>query len=458
MFEIVKPSQQGNSVVSMPNISPETNDRKDTLADFPVIDSIALSRMMMRVAEKSQTIVRDFLTHPSSLPIDLLGNSGLVSLGISSAFLEMTQRLINNPSAWAHLQLSLWQEYGHLWQQSTYRLAGGKGEPVIRPARNDRRFRDHMWDDNPIFDFIKQSYLISTRWLCSLVHEADNIDEQAARKIDFYTRQLTDALAPTNFILTNPEVLRATIDSGGKNLILGMNNLLSDLERGCGQIKMTMSDDKAFEIGDNVATTAGKVIWRNDLIELIHYSPSQSQTYTLPLLIIPPWINKYYILDLRPENSFIRWAVERGYAVFAISWVNPDEKLADKNFEDYLSEGFFTALDQVLHQTGAPKANVLGYCLGGTLLACGLAVMASRQDSRVHAATFLTSLLDFSQAGDLLVFIDDEQIRALELSMKHQGYLSGHKMATAFNMLRANDLIWSFFISNYLLGAPALSF
>ena len=324
--------------------------------------------------------------------------------------------------------------------------------------KGDRRFRDAAWDNNTLFDYIKQSYLLTARWLQNTVREVEGIDARTARKVDFYTRQFVDALAPSNFVMTNPEVLRATIESRGENLLQGLKNLLDDLERGKGRLAIKMTDMNAFRIGENIAVTPGKVVFQNDLIQLIQYTPTTEKVQRRPLLIMPPWINKFYILDLRPNNSFIRWAVEQGHTVFVISWVNPDQHLAAKTFADYMREGPLAALDAIEMATGEREANVIGYCLGGTLLACTLAYMAAKRDSRIKSATFLVTMVDFAEAGELSVFIDEEQLSSLEERMNAKGYLEGRDMATTFNMLRANDLIWSFVVNNYLLGKSPFPF
>ena len=276
------------------------------------------------------------------------------------------------------------------------------------PAQGDKRFKHEDWHEHFLFDYIKQSYLITARWMHDQVASVEGLDEQTKKKVDFFTRQYIDALAPSNFALTNPEVFRETVASGGQNLVKGLNNLLDDIERGGGQLRISMTDAKAFELGVNIATTPGKVVFQNELMQLIQYEPSTKKVWKRPLLIIPPWINKYYILDLREKNSFMRWAVGEGMTVFVISWVNPDAKLAHKNFEDYLTEGTLAALDAIEKATGEPDANVIGYCLGGTLLAATLGHLAAKKDKRIASATFMTSLIDFTAAGELEVFIDED--------------------------------------------------
>jgi polyhydroxyalkanoate synthase len=413
-----------------------------------------LSQKITDIAEKSRHLVAEFLKRQSTE--NGIGMADPLSIG--AAFFEMTARMMSDPSRLVRAQLSLWNDYMTLWQRTTQRFLGGSTEPMIEPAAGDRRFRDKAWTDNTLFDFIKQSYLLTARWLQGAVKQVDGVDERTARKVDFYTRQFVDAIAPSNFLLTNPEVLRATIESRGENLINGLKNLLDDLERGKGRLAIKMTDMAAFRIGENIAVTPGKVVYQNDLLQLIQYEPTTATVKRRPLLIIPPWINKFYILDLRPANSFIRWAVGEGHTVFVISWVNPDERLAAKAFADYMREGPLAALDAIEQATGEQEANVIGYCLGGTLLASTLAYMAVKRDTRIKSATYFVAMVDFAEAGELSVFIDEEQLAALEERMNAKGYLEGRSMATTFNMLRANDLIWSFVVNNYLLGKSPFPF
>jgi polyhydroxyalkanoate synthase subunit PhaC len=426
---------------------------KDQAVDPPP-DLSELSQQITDIAEKSRHLVAEFLKRQSAE--DGVGMANPTSIG--AAFFEMTARMMSDPSRFVQAQLSLWNDYMTLWQRTAQRFLGGRAEPMIEPLAGDRRFRDKAWTDNTLFDFIKQSYLLTARWVQETVKQVDGIDERTARKVDFYTRQFVDAIAPSNFLMTNPEVLRATIESRGENLINGLKNLLDDLERGKGRLAIKMTDTAAFHIGENIAVTPGKVVYQNDLLQLIQYEPTTATVKRLPLLIIPPWINKFYILDLRPANSFIRWAVGAGHTVFVISWVNPDERLAAKTFADYMREGPLAALDAIEEATGEREANVIGYCLGGTLLASVLAYMAVKRDTRIKSATYFVAMVDFAEAGELSVFIDEEQLAALEERMNAKGYLEGRAMATTFNMLRANDLIWSFVVNNYLLGKSPFPF
>ena len=418
-----------------------------------VPDPVEMSRSMAKIAEQSQRLVRGFLDRQRKQGV--LGMDD--SLHIGQAFMEMTQAMMTQPAKMVEAQLSLWQSYVDLWQRSAATFFGQQVEPSSA-GKGDKRFRDEAWDQNVVFNFIKQSYLLTATWVQDVVSDVEGLDPKSKRKVEFYTRQFVDALAPTNFPITNPEVLRTTVESGGENLVKGLSNLLDDLERGKGKLSIRMTDMDAFELGKNIATTPGKVVFQTALMQLIQYTPSTDKVAKRPLLVVPPWINKYYILDLRAKNSFIKWAVDQGHTVFVISWVNPDEKLAEKTFDDYLTEGTLAALDAIREQTGERQANVVGYCLGGTLLAATLAHLAAKRSNRIASATFFTSLIDFSEPGELEVFIDEEQIEALEKKMENRGYLDGSEMATTFNLLRANDLIWSFFINNYLLGKDPFPF
>jgi polyhydroxyalkanoate synthase len=425
-----------------------------TDTNAPSLDPVTLAESLASAAEKSAKAIGDFAARNAK-------NSGSIpsdELGLGKAFMELAAQMLANPARLAESQMNLWWEYMSLWQGSMLRLMGAQATPVAVPAKGDKRFKHEDWHEHFLFDYIKQSYLITARWMHDQVASVEGLDEQTKKKVDFFTRQYIDALAPSNFALTNPEVFRETVASGGQNLVKGLNNLLDDIERGGGKLKISMTDAKAFELGVNIATTPGKVVFQNALMQLIQYEPTTRKVWKRPLLVIPPWINKYYILDLREKNSFLRWAVGEGMTVFVVSWVNPDEKLAHKNFEDYLTEGTLAALDAIAKATGEEDVNVIGYCLGGTLLAATLGHLAAKKDKRIASATFMASLIDFTAAGELDVFIDEAQVASLEKKMNERGYLEGSEMATTFNMLRANDLIWSFVINNYLLGRDPFPF
>lgn len=427
-------------------------------ANFRLPDPQLVSRTMADVAERGHRIVTDFLNR-QTLNASESGTPGPDPMQLGSAFLEMATRLAANPARLMQAQMGFWQDYLTLWQNTARRMWGVNDvPPVIAEDSKDRRFKDEAWRDNEVFDFIKQSYLLSARYFTNVVHTADDLEPKTAQKVDFYTRQFVDAMSPSNFLMTNPEVLRKTAETGGENLLRGLQNLLSDLERGKGKLKIRMTDDSKFTIGENIAVSPGKVVFQNELMQLIQYSPTTDKVLKRPLLVMPPWINKFYILDLRPKNSFVRWAVSQGHTVFVISWVNPDETLAAKSFEDYMLEGPYAALDAIEKATGEKSINAIGYCLGGTLLSATLARMAAQKDTRIKSATFFTTMVDFEEAGELGVFIDEEQLKAIEDRMQKRGYLEGREMATTFNMLRANDLIWSFVVQNYLLGQEVFPF
>ncbi|MBS1171698.1 MAG: poly-beta-hydroxybutyrate synthase [Proteobacteria bacterium] len=379
-------------------------------------------------------------------------------LGIAQAFMDMMAKLLANPYKLAQAQMNLVWDYFSLWQHSMLRFMGMEATPIAAPAKGDNRFKDEQWEEHFLFDFIKQSYLISARHIHDVVSNVKGLDDNTQKKVNFFTRQYIDALSPSNFALTNPEVFRETVKSHGQNLIKGFNNLLRDIEEGDGSLRIKMTDTTAFEMGRNVATTPGKVIFQNELMQLLQFTPSTKEVFKRPVLIFPPWINKYYIMDLREKNSLIKWLVDQGHSVFVISWVNPDEKLAQAGFDEYLTTGALAAVDKVCEQAGVNEINAVGYCLGGTLVSTTLAWMAAKKDKRIVSGTFFTTMIDFSLPGELGVFIDDKAISGLEKKMAERGYLEGSEMAGTFNMLRANDLIWSFVVNNYLMGKDPFPF
>jgi len=420
----------------------------------PQHDPVALAESLASAAEKSAKLMGEYAARSANGPPSVFADE----LGIGKAFMELAAKMLANPYRLAEAQMNLWWDYMTLWQSSMLKMMGAPSEPVAEPAKGDKRFKHEDWHAHFLFDYVKQSYLIAARWMHDQVGSVEGLSDHTKKKVDFFTRQYIDALAPSNFALTNPEVFRETVATGGQNLVRGLHNLLDDIERGNGQLKISMTDTKAFELGVNIATTPGQVVFQNDLIQLIQYEPSTKKVWQRPLMIIPPWINKYYILDLREKNSFIRWAVSQGHTVFVVSWVNPDARLAHKDFEDYLSEGTLAALDAIEKATGEKSVNVIGYCLGGTLLAATLGYLAAKKDKRIASATFMTALIDFSAAGELEVFIDEAQVSSLEKKMAERGFLEGSEMGNTFNLLRANDLIWTFVINNYLLGRDPFPF
>lgn len=417
-------------------------------------DPVEVSKTVAEIAQKSQKIVADFLKQEQTA--HHLSVADAMSMG--RMYQEVTARLLQNPLKLAQQQMSFMQNYWSLWQNTTLRMMGMEGSSVVEPNAGDRRFRHEAWDENPLFDFIKQSYLLAADYLHRTVEGVEGMDDRTHKKVDFFTRQFVDALSPTNFLATNPEALRETLDSRGENLLNGLKNMLGDIERGKGSLKISMTDMDAFEVGENVALTPGKVVYQNDLIQLLQYEPTTEKVSTKPVMIVPPWINKFYIMDLRPANSLIKWVVDQGYTVFVLSWINPDEAHAEKAFDNYLTEGTLAALDAIEEATGEHEVLAMGYCLGGTLLASTLAYLAAKGDERIKGATFMTTMIDFAEPGELEIFIDEEQIRSLEKRMNKKGYLAGGTMATTFSSLRANDLIWSYFVNNYLKGQEPFPF
>ena len=371
---------------------------------------------------------------------------------------EVAQYWLTDPQRTIELQTRLGQAYLELWGSAVKRLAGKETSPVAHPDPRDKRFADPEWSTNQFFDFLKQAYLVSAHWADQLVKDAKGLDPHTKQKAEFYIRQFINAVSPSNFVLTNPELLRETLASNAGNLARGMHMLAEDIEAGGGNIKIRQSDANAFEVGRNLALTPGKVIFQNALMQLIQYEAATANVLQRPLLIVPPWINKFYVLDLTPEKSFIKWCVDQGLTVFVISWVNPDETLAAMGFEQYMQLGPLAALDAIKKATGESKINAIGYCVGGTLLAVTLAYMAKKHDERIASATFFASQVDFTHAGDLKVFVDEEQLKAIEKRMAERGYLDAKKMTTAFNLLRSNDLIWPYVINNYLRGRTPMPF
>jgi polyhydroxyalkanoate synthase len=415
-------------------------------------------KVVQSVAERSSKILADFTQKQAQS----LSAAMRDDMGIAKAYMDLYAKMASDPALVASMSVNLWVDYMRLWQSSWMKMFGMQSAPVAVPTKSDSRFKDEDWSANFLFDLIKQSYLISARHIQGAVSQVHGLSPESEKKVAFFTRQYVDALSPTNFLLTNPQVLRETLSSGGQNLVRGLNNLLADIEKGGGELQISMTDEKAFKLGENVATTPGSVVFENDLMQLIQYKPlagkGADKVLKRPLVIVPPWINKYYILDLREKNSFIRWAVSQGHTVFVVSWVNPDAKLAQKGFEDYMMEGPLAALDAVEKATGEREVNIIGYCLGGTLLGATLAYLAAKKDHRIKTATFFVSLLDFSQPGELGVFIDEAQVESLEKKMNQRGYLEGSEMASTFNMLRSNDLVWSFVVNNYLMGKDPFPF
>lgn len=423
----------------------------------PNFDAAVMAERMQGIATKSQAVVQEFLASRPDVAQFGMPDFGMGDPGqVSQAFFELGAKMAADPTTMMRAQIDYWTQGLDLWAQMTRRLLGD--ETAAPTPVSDKRFKHKEWSENAVFSYIRDSYLLSARTIMASVKDVKGLDAQTASKVAFYTKQYVDMIAPSNFAATNPEVIAKTFETGGENLLTGLKNLVDDLQRGKGRLSVTMTDMDAFKLGENIATTPGKVVFQNAMIQLIQYTPTTDKVRRTPLLIIPPWINKFYVLDLQPKNSLIRWCVEQGHTVFVVSWVNPDASLRDKNFEDYMLEGPIAAMDAMERATGERQVNAIGYCLGGTLLASTCGWLAAKGDDRVKSATYFVTLVDFTTVGEMSVFIDKEQVKVLEARMNEKGYLEAHDMAQSFNMLRANDLIWSFVVQNYLLGKEPVPF
>jgi polyhydroxyalkanoate synthase len=408
-----------------------------------------LSTNLARAAVATQGALAEMALKQSDRPTALNPDP----FNVAPALTDVMGALAAQPERLIRANAELFSRYMDLWHSATRKLAGETVEPVVSPAKGDKRFASVEWQENPVFDLIKQSYLLSSNWMNELVASVEGVDPMEKRRVEFFTKMLTDAFAPSNFLASNPVALKALIETGGESLAKGMENFASDLKRGNGDLAISQTDYEKFEIGRNVATAPGKVVFKNDLIELLQFSPTTEQVRQIPLVIFPPWINKFYILDLRPENSLIRWLTAQGITVFLASWVNPDAKLSTKTFEDYMRQGIYEGSAAAMKQCGVGQVNAVGYCIGGTLLGVSLAHMAAKGVSPISSATFFAAQQDFSEAGDLCLFTNESWLQGLERRMDAGGgVLDGQALAETFNVLRSNDMIWSFFVDNYLLG------
>ena len=371
---------------------------------------------------------------------------------------KVSEYWLTDPRRTLEAQTMLLGSYFNIWSRTLNRLGGEETQEAPDPHRKDKRFADEDWVKNPFFDFLRQVYFVTSDWAEKLVTDAEGLDEHTRHKAAFYVKQIASAISPSNFVTTNPQLYRETVASNGANLVRGMQMLAEDIAAGKGDLKLRQTDTSKFAIGENMALTPGKVLAQSDVCQVIQYDATTETVLKRPLLICPPWINKFYILDLNPAKSFIKWAVDQGHTVFVISWVNPDARHAGKDWESYAREGIGFALDTIKQATGEDEVNAIGYCVGGTLLAATLALHGQEGDKRIRTATLFTTQVDFTHAGDLKIFADEEQIDLMERGMKATGYLDGSKMATAFNMLRASELIWPYFVNNYLKGQDPMPF
>lgn len=363
------------------------------------------------------------------------------------AWSDLTIQTFQHPQDWIDTMARYQRDQMSLWLKMFTQSGSEPAAPVVSPAPGDRRFADKEWRENPVFDYIKQSYLLASNMLNGLA-DATHLDTENKQKLKFYTRFFADAMSPSNFAMTNPAVIQHAMDTKGQSLVDGLQNLMEDMEKG----RISMTDEAAFKLGTNLATTPGAVIYENEIMQLIQYNATTEKVAERPLLVIPPFINKFYILDLQPDNSFVKYAADQGNTVFIISWLNPDKDHSSLTWDDYLESGVFTALDIASRVTGSKRVNTVAWCVGGTLLASALAVMKARKDETVASATFFTSLLDFSEPGEIGIFVDEAQVAQKEAQLEHTGMLNGKDLAMVFSMLRANDLIWSYVVNNYLKG------
>lgn len=411
-----------------------------------------LSLNLARAAMTAQAAIAEAALSQADRPAALSPDP----FNVGPAMTQVMSGLASRPDKLFAAQADLFNRYMDLWASTTRRAAG---EEASAPPSKDKRFKDPAWSENPMFDVMRQSYLVTADWMNGLVSSVEDIDPRTKRRAEFFTKLLTDAFSPSNFLASNPAALKALAESNGESLVRGMQNFAADLERGHGKLKISQADYGRFEVGRNVATAPGQVVWRDELFELIQYDPATENQRQIPLLIFPPWINKFYILDLQPENSMIRWLSAQGFTVFVCSWVNPDVDKAGYGFDDYLQKGIYRAVEKALEQAKTDHINTVGYCIGGTLMGAALAHMAAHNDDRVTANTFFAAQHDFAEAGDLLLFTDDHWLNEIEQQMDAAGgVLPGAAMAETFNALRANDLIWSFFVSNYLMGKDPPAF
>ncbi len=431
-------------------------DREHEAPSYRIGDAEELGLNLLRLFEQGGRVLGEFIERADTKAGPYSAAAEISEA--SSTLSDLTQMWLSDPARFAEVQGTLMRSYADLWNNTVQRMLGQDVTPVAEPEPGDNRFKDPEWSANPYFDFWKQAYLVTSKWADDMLTRTEGLDERTRQKAEFYLRQVSSALSPSNFPMTNPEVLRETLASNAQNLVQGMTYLAEDMSHSGDLLRISQTDAAAFEVGRNLATTPGKVVYQNDLFQLIQYAPTTDKVRERPLLIVPPWINKFYILDLTPAKSMIKFLVDQGFTVFIISWVNPDEHLSHKSFEDYMQEGILTAADAVRRETGVEQCNVVGYCVGGTLVATTLAYLAARGEEPFSSASFLATQIDFTHAGDLLLFTDGEQLEALKQLMSERGYLDGSRMANVFNMLRPRDLIWPYIVNNYLLGKKPFPF
>ncbi len=419
-------------------------------------DMEAFAANMARLTDIGQDIWT--LYSETHRPDDKLGEPDPMNL--MSAFANLSGLIAQNPEALMKASMEYWTGQMAIWTDATNKMLGSEASVEQPPKRPEggRRFAHPSWSENALFEYIKRSYLLTSEWTQNLVEGTDgDLDMMDRKKVEFATRNFLEAMNPANFFSLNPEVIEATVAENGGNLVRGAEMFLEDMKRGKGELLIRQTDMDGFEVGKNMALTPGKVVWENDILQLIQYAPSTDKVHETPLLVIPPWINKYYVLDLNEKKSMMKWLVAQGHTVFIISWANPDERHKDQTWDSYMFEGASQAIDKVIEETGAKSVNVASYCIGGTLTGTLMAHLGKADDRRVKSATFFTAQLDFQDAGELQVFVDEHTLELVDSQMD-KGYLPARTMAKAFNLLRSNDLIWSYVVSNYMLGKEPFPF
>ena len=449
------------ATVKPANTKPETAKPQPSQAHAAQSDPTLDAESVRQLESLSVNLAKAVMTAQSALARTVFkqpdGGGSMDPFQVAPAMTEIMGSLAKQPNKLLEAQSELMTGYLQLWGDMSRRALGA--EPAAGNKAADKRFADPRWEQNLIFDVMKQSYLLSSNWINKLISSAEGIDPKVKRRAEFFTKLLTDAMSPSNFLMSNPAALQTLMETNGESLVKGMEKFADDLARGDGKLMISQADYSHFKVGESVATTPGKVVYRGPYFELLQYTPTTPQAREIPLLIFPPWINKFYILDLQTKNSMIKWLTDQGFTVFLTAWVNPDTSMKDTTFEDYMFGGIIEAVEKVKEQTGAKSVNTVGYCIGGTLLGCTLAYLAEKNDKSINSATFFTAQHDFSEAGDLLIFTSESWLKELERQMDAAGgVLPGSAMADTFNSLRANDLIWSFFVNNYLMGKDLTPF
>jgi len=364
----------------------------------------------------------------------------------------------DKPSKILEAQVNYWGQAMKHYVEASHALSQGQFKPPADTGPKDRRFSNQLWDTHPYFNFIKQQYMISSKAIEDAVDALEDLDPVDRKRIDYFAHQIIDMMAPTNFLATNPDALERAVATEGESLVKGLENLVRDVELNNGNLVVTLADRDAFKVGQNIGTAEGSVVYRNRLFELIQYKPTTETVHKTPLIIFPPWINKFYILDLKPANSLIRWIVDQGFTLFVVSWKNPDASYADVGMDSYVEEGYLTAIEQVKAITKEKKINAVGYCIAGTTLSLTLALMEKRKDRSINSATFFTTLTDFSDQGEFTTFLQDDFVNGIEAQCKRDGVLSSYFMTRTFSYLRANDLIYQPAIRSYMMGEAPPAF